>query len=68
MSTDTQRTEKLLRVLCVRIDYLIERLQNYSVKTKMLIDKLYVDVFEYGDLTTFWSFRLERYAEMGMIL
>lgn len=68
MSTDPQRSEKLLRVLCVRIDYLIERLKDFSNKTKTLLNKLYVDVFEYGDLTTFWSFRLERYAEMGVIL
>ena len=68
MSTDPEKSEKLLRELCVRIDYLIERLKNFSNATKKLINKLYVDVFEYGDLTTFWSFRLERYAEMGMVL
>ncbi|HHQ4476768.1 hypothetical protein K3H50_03735 [Aeromonas veronii] len=68
MSTDPEKSEKLLRELCVRIDYLIERLKKFSNATKKMIHKLYVDVFEYGDLTTFWSFRLERYAEMGMIL
>ncbi|WP_139463738.1 hypothetical protein [Aeromonas veronii] len=68
MSNDPEKSEKLLRELSVRIDYLIERLKNFSNATKKLINKLYVDVFEYGELTTFWSFRLERYAEMGMIL
>ncbi|HDZ8895881.1 TPA: hypothetical protein RUX41_002224 [Aeromonas dhakensis] len=68
MSTDSEKSEKLLRELCVRIDYLIERLKCISNAIKILVNKLYVDVFEYGDLTAFWSFRLERYAEMGMIL
>lgn len=68
MSTDPEKTENLLRKLCVRIDYLIERLKDFSKETKVLVNKLYVDVFEYGDLTAFWSFRLERYADMGMIL
>lgn len=68
MSTDPEKTEKLLRELSVRIDYLIDRLKDFSKATKALVNTLYVDVFEYGDLTAFWSFRLERYAEMGMIL
>lgn len=68
MSSDPEKAEKLLRELCVRIDYLIDRLKDFSKATKALVNKLYVDVFEYGDLTAFWSFRLERYAEMEMIL
>jgi hypothetical protein len=68
MSVDVDKAEHLLRELCVRIDYLLDRLKNLSESTQLLVKKLTIDVFDYGELTPFWTHRLNRYEEMGVIL
>lgn len=67
LADDENHAEKLLREIVVRIDYLIERLKAFSSEVDDFLEKLRVDVFDYGELTPFWAFRLARYEQMGML-
>jgi len=68
LMTDNEiQAEKLLREVVVRIDYLIDRLKELSSTAKELVETVHTDVFDYGELTPFWTYRLARYEQMGVL-
>lgn len=67
-SIDTSHADKLLKELIGRISYVLQRINAISNKHSALVERIRVDVYEYGELTPFWSHRLERYEEMGVVV
>lgn len=67
MSANEQHAESLFRELSIRIDFLIEALEEGSSSVKAVVRKLRKSVFDNGELTPFWERRLSRYERMGVV-
>ncbi|QWV18603.1 hypothetical protein [Stutzerimonas zhaodongensis] len=67
MSADEQHAENLFRELSLRIEFVIEALEEQSSSVKEIVRKLRKSVFDNGELTLFWEKRLSRYERMGVV-
>lgn len=63
---DIEHATNLFRDLQLRISVIIEAITKISASKKTLVEKINKEVFELGNLTSFWENRLSRYEEMGM--
>lgn len=68
MATDFNHSDKLLLELMVRIQLVLTQMSAKSEDVKTLVESIKKDVMEYGILTPFWDFRLQRYEQMGVVI
>lgn len=67
VAPDAAHAEFLYKDLSVRIEFILEALGGRSDSVKQAVDKVKVNVFEYGMLTSFWESRLSRYEKIGVV-
>lgn len=58
----------LFSELSLRAKFYLNEISKMNKKNALLVSEIRKQVFEYGELTPFWEFRLQRYEEMGVIL
>ncbi|MGY3305060.1 hypothetical protein ACVK1X_004375 [Pseudomonas sp. PvR086] len=64
---DLAHAEVLYKDLSIRIEFIIDALGKRSESIKKVVERVRLDVFEYGKLTPFWERRLSRYEKIGVV-
>lgn len=68
MATDFNHSDKLLLELSIRIQQVLQQMSEKSEEVSLLVESIKEEVIDYGILTPFWEFRLQRYEQMGVVI
>jgi len=64
---DFEHADELYLALILRIEYIISEISSRSENSKVMVDAIKTDVFEYGELTLFWNKRLTYLEKSGVV-
>lgn len=67
-STNFERADDLLGDLHLRVQFIIQRIEELNTEVAELVSLVRHDVLELGNLTEFWEFRMQRYEALGVVI
>ncbi|WP_172380277.1 hypothetical protein [Vibrio sp. Vb339] len=66
-SQDEGKATELFELLAARTRKMLYQIKSISKEGEMNVDKCMNKVFKYGDLTSYWESRLQRYESLGLV-